>query len=301
MALVKYGGGVIQMSGSIAGNTFARNSSGNYVRARTKPVNPKTTYQVRSRDCLSFCTAYWSDTLTDANRASWNLYASNVAMKNKLGETTYLSGYNHFVRSNAMRKWYSKPIIATGPADFTLPALDPFFAIDVDSAPQNIDVTFDINHAWCTEVTAFMVIRQGIPQNAQRNFFAGPWYPLLVIFSNPGGLVSPVGVLPSIPVTLGQRQWCVARIYMHDGRCSELNFANALTHAQAPGEVPQLIGKTVPEAETLLATAQLILGVVTTANDPVVPIDHIISSDPVAHTRLEIGDPVNIVVSLGPV
>ncbi|GAI52198.1 unnamed protein product, partial [marine sediment metagenome] len=48
-------------------------------------------------------------------------------------------------------------------------------------------------------------------------------------------------------------------------------------------------------------TAQLILGVVTTANDPVVPIDHIISSDPVAHTRLEIGDPVNIVVSLGPV
>ncbi|GAI58374.1 unnamed protein product, partial [marine sediment metagenome] len=39
MALVKYGGGITQMSGSIAGNTFARNRYGNYVRSRTKPIN----------------------------------------------------------------------------------------------------------------------------------------------------------------------------------------------------------------------------------------------------------------------
>ncbi|GAH13494.1 unnamed protein product, partial [marine sediment metagenome] len=46
MSLVKYGGGIVQMSGSIAGNTFARNRYGNYVRARTKPINPNSDRQV---------------------------------------------------------------------------------------------------------------------------------------------------------------------------------------------------------------------------------------------------------------
>ncbi|GAH28464.1 unnamed protein product, partial [marine sediment metagenome] len=38
MALVKYGAGIIQMSGSIAGDVHARNRFGNYIRPRTKPV-----------------------------------------------------------------------------------------------------------------------------------------------------------------------------------------------------------------------------------------------------------------------
>ncbi|GAH50296.1 unnamed protein product, partial [marine sediment metagenome] len=45
MALVKLGGGIVQISGSIAGNTFARNRFGNYMRSRTKPVNPNSTRQ----------------------------------------------------------------------------------------------------------------------------------------------------------------------------------------------------------------------------------------------------------------
>ena len=302
MALVKFGGGVVQMSGSIAGDTFARNRYGNYARARTKPTNPNTTYQVRARNCLSYCTEYWADTLSAANRAAWNLYASNVEMKNRLGETINLSGFNHFIRSNCMRKWYSKPMIAAGPVNFTLPDKDPFFAIDVDENPQNIAITFDTTHDWCTEVTAFMIIRTGHPQNAQRNFYAGPWYPLVIIFSNPAGLASPVNVVPSIPVAVGQKLWCMARIYTTDGRCSQLFPANALVHAQAIGEVPMLIGMLQSDAEALLTSpeVQLTVGIVTSANHETIPVDCVISSDPVAHTRLDAGDPVDLVISLGP-
>ncbi|GAI01350.1 unnamed protein product, partial [marine sediment metagenome] len=45
MALIKYGGGIVQISGSIAGTVFARNKMGNYARPRTKPVNPRTARQ----------------------------------------------------------------------------------------------------------------------------------------------------------------------------------------------------------------------------------------------------------------
>ncbi len=101
MALVKFGGGVVGMAGSIAGNTFARNRSGSYVRAKTKPINPRSSAQSLARTTLATLTYRWSQILTAAQRTAWNLYASSVAMKNKLGETIFLSGFNHYIRSNA--------------------------------------------------------------------------------------------------------------------------------------------------------------------------------------------------------
>ncbi|GAI58251.1 unnamed protein product, partial [marine sediment metagenome] len=78
--------------------------------------------------------------------------------------------------------------------------------------------------------------------------------------------------------------------------------AFATVHGQAIGEVPALLGLTQEQAVTLLTSekVQLTLGVVTTENSNNVPVDRIISCDPVVHTRLNAGDPVNIVVSLGP-
>ncbi len=83
MALVKYGGGIVQMSGSIGGDTFARNRYGNYVRARTKPVNPNTTLQQAVRASMSFLTNRWAQTLDAAQRTAWNPYAQNEAMQKK--------------------------------------------------------------------------------------------------------------------------------------------------------------------------------------------------------------------------
>jgi len=103
MALVKYGGGIIQMSGSIAGNTYARNRYGNYARARTKPVNPNSAQQQVIRGAMQELTTRWAQTLTALQRAAWNLYGTNVAMLNKLGETIKLSGFNHYLRSNIPR------------------------------------------------------------------------------------------------------------------------------------------------------------------------------------------------------
>jgi len=222
MALIKYGGGIVQMSGSIAGTTHARNRYGNYVRARTKPINPNTALQVAVRTALSELTARWSQTLTAAQRTAWNLYASSVAMKNKLGETVYLSGFNHYIRSNSFRNVGGYATVDNGPVIFELPAADPTYAVAFSEATQQVTITYDNTRAWALEDGAYFVHFQGSPQNAQRNFFDGPWRSTGNIAGDPlGPPATPVAGAVAFAVAELQRVWCYARIARADGRLSE--------------------------------------------------------------------------------
>ncbi|MBA7634544.1 hypothetical protein ES703_42130 [subsurface metagenome] len=288
------------MSGSIGGTTFARNKYGAYARPRTKPVNPNTQGQQKARNSLSYLSEYWKESLSIAQRAAWNLYGSNVAMKNVLGETINLSGFNHFIRSNTNRLFNAQSIIDAGPTNFTLPQKDESLVISVDESPQEISVTWDDNRDWCDETFAFLHMRQGLPQNASRDFFGGPWRHVGIVHGSPIPWTPPWLVQPVMAVAVGQRQWCTFRISRADGRLSEPWSVSALVHAQAPGEVPMLIRLTQAEAVTRLEGASLVLGEVTTANHDSIPVDLIISSDPEYHVMLDPGSPVNIVVSLGP-
>jgi len=222
MALVKFGGGITAMSGSIAGNTFARNRYGNYVRARTKPVNPNTTEQAKMRSSISFCTAYWHNTLTADQRTAWDNYASAVAMKNKLGESVFLSGFNHFVRSNAEAKRQALTLYADGPSTLALPEKDPTLAAALDSPTQKISVIFDDTLPWCDEDGSYMYVYMGRPQLLTRNYFGGPWKYAGKIT---GSSVAPPssGDLLDAPFTLtnGQKVFLYARIVRADGRITE--------------------------------------------------------------------------------
>jgi len=232
MSLVKYGGGIIQMSGSIAGNTFARNRYGNYVRARTKPVNPKTGLQQTVRAALAFLTNRWSQTLTANQRTAWNLYASNVSMKNRLGEVINLTGFNHYIRSNAIRQSKGVAPIDDGPVVFEIPASDPSFAVTASEATQQLSMPIDVGMDWATEDGALLFTFQGQPQNAQRNFFAGPWrYLTAVAGIDPGGAASPVVGNAVFAISELQRLWVYARIQRADGRLSEVFRADTFCAA----------------------------------------------------------------------
>ncbi len=222
MALVRFGGGIIGMSGSIAGNTFARNRYGNYVRARTKPINPNTLRQQQVRATIAELSDRWSQTVTAIQRTAWNLYATSVAMKNKLGETVFLSGYNHYIRSNAIRLSKAVAPIDAGPVIFELPAQDPALSVTASEATQQLSIVIDNTMDWAVEDGALIFFFQGSPQNAQRNFFAGPWRYLTAIAGiDPGGAATPVITNAVFAIAEGQRQWIYARIQRADGRLSE--------------------------------------------------------------------------------
>ena len=232
MALVRFGAGIVAMSGSIAGDVHARNRSGNYVRARTKPINPNTARQVEVRSAVTLLAERWSSVLTAVQRIAWGLYADSVAMKNKLGETIFLSGFNHYIRSNVIIVQTGGTIIDDGPTIFELPEKDPTLAITATEAAQTIDVSFDNTLPWANEDGAFLWTFQGSPQNAQRNFFIGPWRQMDQIDGD--GITPPTSpdTQPVVfAIAAGQRQWIYARISRADGRLSERFFADIFSSA----------------------------------------------------------------------
>lgn len=222
MALIKFGGGVVGMAGSIAGTTFARNRSGSYARARTKPINPNSAAQQLVRAALADLTVRWSQTLTPAQRTAWNLYAANVIMQNRLGESINLSGFNMYIRSNSLLLRAALSAVDTGPALFELPTQDPTFAITASAATQLVSVTFDNTAAWANEDDAHMFIFTGNPQNAQRNFFNGPWgYAGAIAGDAVAAPASPATFTTTQVIAEGQKLWTYGRIVRADGRLSE--------------------------------------------------------------------------------
>jgi len=221
MALVKYGGGITGMSGSIAGNTFARGPFGNYVRARTKPVNPKSPGQSLMRSILALLSEDWHTQLSNAQRIAWETYAQAISMKNRLGETIKLTGFQHFIRGNSLILQQTNAEVKDGPTTLALPNKDPTFTISASAATQLISVTFDNTQAWAQSPTRFLALYQGRPQLLTRNFFNGPWRRAGAIPGASSPPVSPHTIAPAFTLVAGQRIWVYARACIDDGRVSE--------------------------------------------------------------------------------
>jgi len=225
MALVKFGAGVVQMSGSIAGTTFARNSSGNYARARTTPVNPASAVQEKVRAVMAYLTDRWLETVTALERAAWGDYALAVAMKNRLGESIHLSGFNHYIRSNSALLYADLAVIDTAPTILALPDQDPTLAFAASEASQQLSVTFDDASGWANEVGGYMFIRMGRPQNPTRYFFSGPYLYADAIVGAASPPSSPAAIAVPTPIVEGHRLWIAARLIRADGRLSEIMTA----------------------------------------------------------------------------
>lgn len=222
MALVKYGGGVIQASGSIAGNTFARNRFGNYARARTKPINPKSARQCGARINIMYLAEQWRESpMDDAKRQAWETYAKGVDWLNRLSETVKLTGFNHFIRSNAALIAAGGSLVINGPPDIGLPPGDGDFAVTFNATTQKISVTFTDTFDWAKETGAYLTVEMGMPQNPTRTFFGGPWRIAAGIAGvDSTGVSSPQLIDPPFTLTPGQKVWCRAKIIRKDARCS---------------------------------------------------------------------------------
>ncbi len=220
--LVKLGAIIAAASGSIGGIVASRNRGGNYFRNRTIPIQPNTARQVEVKAIMAFLTDRWAQTLTAGQRTAWNLYAASVSMLNSLGEATYHSGFNHYIRSNFIAKMVPYPLVDDGPVVFELPAQDPTFAVTASEATQVLTLAFDDTMDWATEDLAYMFFFQGQPKNPQINFFDGPWRFIGSVGGvDPGGPVEPHAGAAQFAISEGQRQWVYARIMRADGRLSQ--------------------------------------------------------------------------------
>lgn len=208
-AVVKFGAGIIQISGSIAGVTHARNRFGNYIRPRTKPVNPSSTRQAAIRLYMKYYTERWHDTLTSGQRAAWNTYAAAVSCKNRLGEVVYITGFNWYLAVNIVRAQAENSKCDNGPVTLSLVESDPGFAVSASAGTQLMTITMTLGLPWRDIAASIMCIYQGTPQIVTRNFFNGPWK---YAGNFPGNAVAPHTVTAPMTLIVGQKVWVYGRI-----------------------------------------------------------------------------------------
>jgi hypothetical protein len=222
MALIKFGAGIVEIVGSIAGVVHARNRYGNYARPRTKPTNPKSTRQSAARANIQQLTDYWnSANMSDAQRKAWNTYASAIVWTNKLGEKTSLTGFNMFIRSNAAILAIGGSIMTNAPTILSLPGADPTFAMTADAGTGLLTLAFDATQDWCKETGGYLSIDMGEPQLATRNYFGGPWRKAGALAGNTGSpITSPQTMVAPFTLVAGQKIWVRAAIIRADARMS---------------------------------------------------------------------------------
>jgi len=222
MALIKTGGGIIEIRGSIAGNTFARNHFGAYMRARTKPINPRSSRQMGARIAVMYLAEQWRESpMDDAKRLAWEIYSNSVNWQNKLGDSVKLTGFNHFVRSNAALLRAGGSLVVDGPAAIGLPPGDPAFTVVANATTQKLSITFDVGFDWVKETDAYLSVEMGEPQPPTRNFFNGPYRHAAAIAGvDDTGVSSPQLIDPPFTLTPGQKIWSRARIIRKDARAS---------------------------------------------------------------------------------
>jgi hypothetical protein len=86
MALIRFGNGVSEIRGSIAGTTFSRNRAGAVARNRIKPINPNTQQQADVRYLFATIAAQFAD-LNQAQKDVWTDFAAALTFwRNRLGE-----------------------------------------------------------------------------------------------------------------------------------------------------------------------------------------------------------------------
>jgi len=221
---------ITQMSGSIGGVTGSHNRFGMYLRSRATPVNPSTIYQSIVRAAVATLANRWIDVLTPAQRSGWETYAANVSMTGALGAEIYLTGLNHYVRSNANRLQASVVTQDDAPGifnlgEFTLPS------ITASEATQQVTFSFTDTDDWANEVGGYGYIFDSRPQNPTRSYFKGPYRMAHVLA---GAAVPPVS--PHIHAAVfafveGQRLYSKFSSARADGRLASHAVVNCIVAA----------------------------------------------------------------------
>jgi hypothetical protein len=114
MARVTYGALITELSGSIGGVTFHKNSSGNIARLKPNSPNVASSFQLGQQSRLNQLITTWP-TLTLAQKASWNALAAAHDHVNEFGETKTLNGFQWFMSCNLNLQLVGEAIILSAP------------------------------------------------------------------------------------------------------------------------------------------------------------------------------------------
>lgn len=217
---------IASASGSAGGLTASRNRFGMYFRAKTMPVDPATLQQVLARARFRGLAVTWKS-LTEVQRELWETYATNTPMQNRLGQTVFLTGFNHFIRSNAPRLQVGLGLLSDAPTIFGLAAFNEATITVV--SPTNLAIVFDITDDWVNQDGTALILGISRPQSPTINFFKGPYRVSgFVLGDATTPPTSPAIVVSTFTYTADQKAFGRFRLSLADGRLSGIQTAETI-------------------------------------------------------------------------
>lgn len=218
-----------ELSGSVGALTASHNKGGAYFRSRVIPVNPATPQQGIVRQLMGTLASRWSGILSQAQRDTWDTYAANVPLLNRLGESVNVTGLNMYQRTNIPREQNGLPRVDNGPivfnlGDFTAPTIATL------GSPTALSLNFTEADAWVSEDDAAMIIYGGRQQNESIIFFKGPYRAFAAQLL--GEVASPptspfAGVMP-FTTGVGNKGFIKVSVTRADGRLSQVQRLEAI-------------------------------------------------------------------------
>lgn len=211
---------ITKMSGSIGGITGSHNKGGLYFRARAVPTNPGSSFQQAVRNAVAQLTSRWTDTLTQAQRDAWAVYAANVPLVDTLGESRTVPPLSMYVRSNVPRLQASLAVVDNGPTTYTLATMtDP--SVGIDATADEVDVSYTNTDPWAITTGGALLVLCSRPQGVGINYFKGPYRlagTILGDTSTPP--TSPTSLSLPFVAAVGQTIFVQIRATNADGRLS---------------------------------------------------------------------------------
>lgn len=140
MAKIKLGAIVVAMSGKLGGHVFATNKGGAYMRTKTTPTNPQTSFQTAVRSIFATLSTAWSG-LTASQRLTWNKAVEAFKRTDVFGDLKVPSGKSLHQRLN--QNLVMKGIAALTSAPLPAEILTATLASIVFDDDAILNLTFD--------------------------------------------------------------------------------------------------------------------------------------------------------------
>lgn len=170
MAIFLPGPMIADARGSVGGTVFSRNRYGGYVRRRTKPKIPVSGIRDQAIARLTALSTYWTDTLTDTKRSTWERAAAQTSWPNTLGQSYNIGANALFVGANSLQLLAGLPIIEdapTPPVRYT-----PGVAVFAQPANGGLQLV-SITPAWTA--AAYMCLRWALNTPMSRHSPPNKW------------------------------------------------------------------------------------------------------------------------------
>jgi hypothetical protein len=140
MAKIKFSALVSDVRNKLNGSVMSKNRYGSYMRNKTTPVNPQTTFQQNVRAQLAANSQAWGG-LTEAQRSGWRALAAELPFTDIFGDSKILAGNSLYNKLNGNLNKIGEASISEAPVKISVPSLLTFSV----AAVAAVDVLTSLN------------------------------------------------------------------------------------------------------------------------------------------------------------